>query len=75
MGNRSAYNFSEEAVLQCRAGTTAFKGNLPEDASGSFRRALALNPMLWEAFEGLCTLGLPQIYHLIKTPYSLCSHR
>lgn len=35
----------------------AMKGNLPEQATRSFRQALALNPMLWEAFEGLCSLG------------------
>jgi anaphase-promoting complex subunit 3 len=35
----------------------ALKGNLPEKASLSFRQALALNPLLWEAFEGLCALG------------------
>lgn len=36
----------------------ALKGNLPEEAVISFRRALALNPFLWEAFEGLCALGM-----------------
>ncbi|KAF9246486.1 hypothetical protein BU15DRAFT_85246 [Melanogaster broomeanus] len=49
--------FPEEAALRCRAGTMAMKGNLPEKASASFRQALALNPLLWEAFEGLCLLG------------------
>ena len=33
------------------------KGNLLEHATHSFRHALALSPMLWEAFEGLCSLG------------------
>lgn len=33
------------------------KGNMPQQAIESFRRALALNPLLWEAFEGLCALG------------------
>lgn len=33
------------------------KGNMPQQAVDSFRKALALNPLLWEAFEGLCTLG------------------
>ena len=49
--------FPEEASLRCRSGTTALKGNLPEKASSSFQDALALNPYLWEAFEGLCALG------------------
>jgi anaphase-promoting complex subunit 3 len=35
----------------------SLKGNLPEDASVSFRQALALNPLIWEAFEGLCAVG------------------
>jgi anaphase-promoting complex subunit 3 len=35
----------------------AMKGDLLEDARSSFQQALALNPMIWEAFEGLCSLG------------------
>lgn len=54
---RMARTFPEEAVLHCRSGLTALRGNLPDQASGSLLRALALNPMIWEAFEGLCTLG------------------
>ncbi|KAH7924550.1 TPR-like protein [Leucogyrophana mollusca] len=57
MGPRTARVFPEEAALRCRSGTMALKGNLPEKASRSFRQALTLNPMLWEAFEGLCALG------------------
>lgn len=57
MGPRASWAFPEEAALRCRAGTMALKGNLPEKATASFREALALNPLLWEAFEGLCTLG------------------
>ncbi len=64
----------------------ALKGNLPEDAVISFRRALALNPFLWEAFEGLCALGTtwltsyrllhidhrrPQVHLLISMNYFL----
>jgi len=54
---RMARTFPEEAVLHCRSGLTALRGNLPDQARGSLLRALALNPMTWEAFEGLCTLG------------------
>ena len=54
---RTARTFPEEAVLHCRSGLTALRGNLPDQARGSLLRALALNPMTWEAFEGLCTLG------------------
>lgn len=57
MGLRTSRAFPEEAALRCRAGTMALKGNLPEKATASFRQALALNPLLWEAFEGLCSLG------------------
>lgn len=57
MGPRTSRAFPEEAALRCRAGTMALKGNLPEKAAASFRQALALNPFLWEAFEGLCALG------------------
>lgn len=49
--------FSEEAALRCRAGIFAMKGNMPEKATASFSQALSLAPMLWEAFEGLCSLG------------------
>ncbi|KAH7912129.1 hypothetical protein BJ138DRAFT_1179026 [Hygrophoropsis aurantiaca] len=57
MGPRTTRAFPEEAALRCRSGTMALKGNQPEKASQSFRQALTLNPMLWEAFEGLCSLG------------------
>lgn len=55
--SRTAPSMPEEAALRCRSGTMALKGNLPEQAAVSFREALALNPFLWEAFEGLCALG------------------
>jgi anaphase-promoting complex subunit 3 len=54
---RAARTFPEEAILHCRSGLTALKGNLPELARSSLLRALGLNPMIWEAFEGLCSLG------------------
>lgn len=55
--SRIARQFPEEAALLCRAGTMALKGNLPEKAGANFRQALRINPLLWEAFEGLCALG------------------
>ncbi|KAF9036594.1 hypothetical protein BJ165DRAFT_1504550 [Panaeolus papilionaceus] len=54
---RISHPFPEEAALKCRSGNTAYKGNLPDKASRSFREALAANPYIWEAFEGLCALG------------------
>lgn len=59
MESRTATAFPEAAVLHCHAGTMALKGNLPDNARASFQQALALNPLLWEAFEGLCALGGP----------------
>lgn len=56
-GTQTSRAFPEEAATRCRSGTMAMKGNLPEQATRSFRQALALDPMLWEAFEGLCSLG------------------
>ncbi|KAJ7738514.1 hypothetical protein DFH07DRAFT_841056 [Mycena maculata] len=60
--SRPARPFPGEAALRCRSGNMSLKGNLPEDASASFRQALALNPLIWEAFEGLCAIGsVPEI--------------
>ncbi|KII88979.1 hypothetical protein PLICRDRAFT_108812 [Plicaturopsis crispa FD-325 SS-3] len=65
MGSRTACAFPEEAAMRCRSGTMALKGNYPDKAAVSFRQALNLNPMLWEAFEGLCALGsVPDIDEL-----------
>jgi len=47
----------DEAVLRCHAGQLAMKGNMGELAIAHFQRALALNPFLWEAIEGMCQLG------------------
>lgn len=55
--SRTTRAFSEEAALRCRAGTFAMKGNVPGKATSSFSQALSLDPMVWEAFEGLCSLG------------------
>lgn len=57
MGVRQSREFPELASLYCRSGLAALKGNLAENATRSFRSALKTNPMLWEAFEGLCSLG------------------
>ncbi|KDQ59445.1 hypothetical protein JAAARDRAFT_174746 [Jaapia argillacea MUCL 33604] len=57
MNSRTAKVFPEEAVLHCKSGSMAMKGNLHDLAGSSFQQALAANPLIWEAFEGLCTLG------------------
>ncbi|KAJ3966938.1 hypothetical protein EV361DRAFT_933112 [Lentinula raphanica] len=60
--SRTARQTLGPAAIHCRSGTMALKGNLQTIAAQSFRQALVLNPMLWEAFEGLCALGsLPEI--------------
>ncbi|KAH9028166.1 TPR-like protein [Lactarius hengduanensis] len=65
---RAARTFPEEAILHCRSGLTALKGNLPELARSSLLRALGLNPMIWEAFDGLCSLGsVPEIEELFPS--------
>ena len=51
------HTFPDEATLRCRAGTSALKGNQHDRAATYFRESLQLNPMIWEAFEGLCALG------------------
>ncbi|KAI0303421.1 hypothetical protein B0F90DRAFT_1370535 [Multifurca ochricompacta] len=65
---RTVRTFPEEAVLHSRSGLTALKGNLPDQARSSLLRTLALNPMIWEAFEGLCCLGsVPEIEELFPS--------
>ncbi|KAM6500894.1 hypothetical protein JOM56_003908 [Amanita muscaria] len=57
LSQRPSNPFPDEAALRCRSGIMALKGNLPDQATPNFRQALALNPYLWEAFEGLCAVG------------------
>ncbi|OCH95621.1 TPR-like protein [Obba rivulosa] len=65
MSSRTSTAFPDEAVMHCRVGNAAVRGNLADNAAASYRQALALNPMLWEAFEGICTLGkVPDINEL-----------
>lgn len=54
---RESNTVPDEAVLQCRLGSLAIKTNLVDKAAAGFTRALSLNPLLWEAFEGLCAAG------------------
>lgn len=66
MNTRTAKSFPDEAILCCQAGNAALKGNLHESAAMSYRQALAMNPMLWEAFEGLCAIGWARVSHNVK---------
>ena len=56
--SRGPANGTDPSVLHCRAGFAALKSNLHTDAAAHFRQALSLNPLLWEAFEGLCSAGM-----------------
>ncbi|KAE9384512.1 hypothetical protein BT96DRAFT_652027, partial [Gymnopus androsaceus JB14] len=59
---RTARQSPDSAAIHCRSGTMALKGNLQTIAAQSFRQSLSTNPLIWEAFEGLCALGsLPEI--------------
>ena len=53
-----------DAVLHARAGLNALRGNLPDQARIELLTALRLHPYLWEAFEGLCSLGTSLITRL-----------
>ena len=46
------------STIQCKAGTAALHGNMPHKAGQSFREALRNEPLMWEAWEGLCSLGM-----------------
>lgn len=56
--NREIHADSDEAVLLCKAGKAALRANILDKAIRNFRRALSLNPMMWDAFEGLCAAGM-----------------
>lgn len=60
---RIARQSPDPAAILCRSGSMALKGNLQSDAAHSFRQSLSTNPLIWEAFEGLCALG-NQLYFL-----------
>ena len=46
------------STLQCKAGKAALHGNMPLKAAQSFREALAAEPLMWEAWEGMCAVGM-----------------
>ncbi len=77
MGQRTASAFPDAATLCCQAGNSALKGNLHESAAMSYRQALALNPMIWEAFEGLCAIGAFALAsrggHVCRSPSEKCA--
>ncbi|KAG8844122.1 anaphase-promoting complex subunit cdc27 [Tulasnella sp. 330] len=59
----------DEAALVCRAGLLAMKANADDAAAKHFVDALAMNPFIWEAIEGLCRLGrCPDIDRMLPPP-------
>ncbi|CAL1704161.1 unnamed protein product [Somion occarium] len=57
MNFHTTRTFPEHAALHCHAAASAAKGNQLDSAAKSYGEALKLDPMVWEAFEGLCALG------------------
>ncbi|KAJ3019143.1 hypothetical protein HKX48_002334, partial [Thoreauomyces humboldtii] len=41
----------------CLLGTVCKRSGKREDAKAAFRKALAISPFMWTAYEGLCSLG------------------
>ena len=54
---RVASTVPDPASLHCHSGILAAKACRTDDATTSFTRALQLDPLLWEAWTGLCALG------------------
>jgi anaphase-promoting complex subunit 3 len=54
----STSSLSSVPALKCKAGIAALHGNLAHKAAQSFREALSGEPLMWEAWEGLCAVGV-----------------
>lgn len=54
---RVASTVQDAASLHCHSAILAAKACLTSEAVASFTRALQLEPLLWEAWTGLCALG------------------
>lgn len=48
--------------MQCKAGIAALHGNMAHKAAQSFREALSAEPLMWEAWEGLCAVGVFNLF-------------
>lgn len=62
---RTTCSLPADAVLHARAGMNALRGNMPDQARVELLTALRLHPYLWEAFEGLCALGIYSLLYLL----------
>src|SRR5258706_168053 len=61
---RVASTVQDAASLHCHSAILAAKACLTSEAIASFTRALQLQPLLWEAWTGLCALGASTHPHL-----------
>ncbi|KAJ3923641.1 hypothetical protein F5877DRAFT_31172 [Lentinula edodes] len=60
--SRTARQSPDLAAVHCLSGAMALRGNRQTIAAQNFHQALTMNPLIWEAFEGLCALGsLPDV--------------
>lgn len=50
-------DFPDLAIVHCKAGLLAAKASQKQEAIDSFYSALSIEPLLWEAWLGLCNLG------------------
>ena len=53
-----AQDIPDIAIMYCKAGLLAAKASLKQEAIDYFSSALTLEPLLWEAWLGLCNLGV-----------------
>ena len=53
-----AQDIPDIAIMHCKAGLLAARASLKTEAVNYFTSALTLEPLLWEAWLGLCNLGL-----------------
>jgi len=58
----AAQEISDIAIMHCKAGLLAAKASLKREAVDYFSAALTLEPLIWEAWLGLCNLGMHIFY-------------
>lgn len=64
-----AHDIPDIAIVYCKAGMLAAKASQRQEAIDNFSHALALEPLIWDAWLGLCTLGADiKIDEVLKIP-------
>lgn len=51
-------NAPDLAAIKCLLGKLYQSNNNSQDATEAYSAALKLNPFMWDAFTGLCELGI-----------------